>query len=137
MRRSRWLAAIAALATVLLPLGLRAEPDAPLIIQARVGQLLNGSQVKIAGEAIASTVVLPAFYERGEYRPAWTDPDNVDALLAAIADSASDADFRAAMEKIATPIQYLDQPEFSKFFALDAKRLADAVRTIGRVEEKK
>ena len=73
----------------------------------------------------------------GVFAPAKTPAAIVTTLRKAIADSAADADFRGAMEKIATPIQYLDQPEFSKFFAQDAKRLADAVRTIGRVEEKK
>jgi tripartite-type tricarboxylate transporter receptor subunit TctC len=73
----------------------------------------------------------------GVFAPAKTPAAIVSALRKAIGESAGDADFRGAMEKIATPIQYLDQPEFSKFFALDAKRLADAVRTIGRVEEKK
>ena len=73
----------------------------------------------------------------GVFAPAKTPAAIVTTLRKAIADSANDADFRGAMEKIATPIQYLDQPEFGKFFAQDAKRLADAVRTIGRVEEKK
>ena len=73
----------------------------------------------------------------GVFAPAKTPAAIVSALRKAIGESAVDADFRGAMEKIATPIQYLDQPEFGKFFALDAKRLADAVRTIGRVEEKK
>lgn len=73
----------------------------------------------------------------GVFAPAKTPAAIVSTLRKAIADSANDQDFRGAMDKIATPIQYLDQPEFVKFFALDAKRLADAVRTIGRVEEKK
>ena len=73
----------------------------------------------------------------GVFAPAKTPVVIVSALRKAIGDSAVDADFRGAMEKIATPIQYLDQPEFSKFFATDAKRMTDAVRTIGRVEEKK
>ena len=73
----------------------------------------------------------------GMFAPAKTPAAIVSALRKAVADSVSDADFKGAMEKIATPIQYLDQPEFAKFFALDAKRMADAVKTIGRVEEKK
>ena len=73
----------------------------------------------------------------GVFAPAKTPAAIVATLRKAIADSTSDADFRGAMEKIATPIQYLDQPEFGKFFAADAKRMADAVKTIGRVEEKK
>ena len=73
----------------------------------------------------------------GVFTPAKTPAAIVTTLRKAIADSVNDADFRGAMEKILTPIQYLDQPEFGKFFAQDAKRLADAVRTIGRIEEKK
>ena len=73
----------------------------------------------------------------GVFAPAKTPAAVVNALRKAIADSVDDTDFRGAMEKIATPIQYQDQPEFSKFFALDAKRMASAVRTIGQVEEKK
>jgi tripartite-type tricarboxylate transporter receptor subunit TctC len=73
----------------------------------------------------------------GVFAPAKTPGAIVDTLRKAVADSVADADFRNAMGKISTPIQYLDQPEFTKFFAEDRKRLADAVRKIGRVEEKK
>jgi murein L,D-transpeptidase YcbB/YkuD len=69
---------------------LHAGANAGAIIQARVGQLLNGAEVRVADASVASAVVLPAFYERREFKPAWTDPANVDALLAAIRDSASD-----------------------------------------------
>jgi murein L,D-transpeptidase YcbB/YkuD len=101
------LVAIAALVLLIGPLCLRAEGDASLIIQARVGQVLNGAQVMISGEKIASTVVLPAFYERREYQPAWTDPANVQALFAAISDSATDglnpADYHlAALQALST-----------------------------------
>jgi hypothetical protein len=41
------------------------------------------------------------------------------------------------MSKLYTPINYLDAPEFQKFWERDAKRLADVVKTVGRVEEKK
>jgi len=87
--------ALAAAASFLLlvclfPAALRAQSDAPAIIQARVGQLLNGGEVKIAGASIASSVVVPAFYERRGFAPAWTDPENVDALLAAVRDSVTD-----------------------------------------------
>jgi tripartite-type tricarboxylate transporter receptor subunit TctC len=73
----------------------------------------------------------------GMFVPAKTPKPIVDILRKAVADSVADADFKNAMAKISTPIQYLDQPEFMKFFAEDGKRLADAVRKIGRVEEKK
>jgi tripartite-type tricarboxylate transporter receptor subunit TctC len=73
----------------------------------------------------------------GVFAPAKTPKPIVDTLRKAIADSVADSDFRSAMVKISTPIQYLDQAEFGRFFAEDRKRLADAVRKIGRVEEKK
>jgi murein L,D-transpeptidase YcbB/YkuD len=64
-----------------------AQPDAAAILQARIGQLRNGVEVGIDGQSIASTVVLPEFYEQREFRPAWRDPRNLDALLAAVRDS--------------------------------------------------
>ena len=73
----------------------------------------------------------------GMFAPAKTPAPIVDALRKAVADSVNDPDFKNAMAKISTPIQYLDQPEFVKFFAADGKRLAEATRKIGRVEEKK
>ena len=73
----------------------------------------------------------------GLFAPAHTPKPIVDTLRKAVADAVADADFRNAMTKISTPIQYLDQSEFMQFFAADRKRMADAVRKIGRVEEKK
>jgi murein L,D-transpeptidase YcbB/YkuD len=79
-----------AMAAALLVVSLSARADPAPIIQARVGQLLNGVEVKVGGTSIASSVVLPAFYERRDFRPAWTDPASVAALLDAIRDSAGD-----------------------------------------------
>ena len=47
-----------------------------------------------------------------------------------------EADFKDAMIKMETPIAYMDAPEFQKFWDKDSKILADAVKRIGRVEEK-
>ena len=41
------------------------------------------------------------------------------------------------MEKVSTPVSYLDAPEFAKYWERDAKRLAAAVEKIGKVEEVK
>ena len=41
------------------------------------------------------------------------------------------------MGKIETPIAYLDVPEFQKFWDKDAKMLADAIKRVGKIEEKK
>jgi hypothetical protein len=38
------------------------------------------------------------------------------------------------MEKLETPIAYMDAPEFDKFWQKDAKMLADAIKRIGKIE---
>ena len=43
-------------------------------------------------------------------------------------------EFKSAMEKLETPIAYLDAPEFDKFWQKDAKMLADAIKRIGKIE---
>ena len=45
--------------------------------------------------------------------------------------------FKSAMEKLETPIAFKQGEEFQKFFDADAKRLAEGVRRVGRIEEKK
>jgi hypothetical protein len=40
------------------------------------------------------------------------------------------------MEKLQTPVAYLDAPEFQKFWDKDAAMLAAAVQKVGKVEEK-
>ena len=49
----------------------------------------------------------------------------------------SDPEFKAAMDKLETPIAFKQGDEFARFFAADAKRLAEGVRKVGRIEEKK
>jgi murein L,D-transpeptidase YcbB/YkuD len=82
-------ACIATLLTI-ASIAAHAAGESAQIIQARVGQLGSGGEVRVSGAAIASTVVLPSFYERRGFEPAWTDPGDVDALFAAIHDSAAD-----------------------------------------------
>jgi hypothetical protein len=41
------------------------------------------------------------------------------------------------MDKLQTPIAFKQGDEFQRFFDADARRLADGVRKVGRVEEKK
>jgi tripartite-type tricarboxylate transporter receptor subunit TctC len=43
-------------------------------------------------------------------------------------------EFKAAMEKLQTPVAYLDAPEFRKFWDKDAKMLADAIKRVGKIE---
>jgi len=57
-------------------------------------------------------------------------------LRAAVREAATSEEFKAAMEKVSTPVSYLDAPEFRKYWDRDAARLKVAVEKIGRVEEK-
>ena len=55
-----------------------------------------------------------------------------DTLRAAV----EDPEFKAAMEKLETPIAFKQGEEFKKFFDADARRLAEGVRKVGRIESK-
>ena len=73
----------------------------------------------------------------GVFAPSGTPAPVMNTLRDAVRQAVQDAEFKKAMEKIETPVQYLDAPEFQKFWDADAKRLAEAVRRVGKVEEKK
>ena len=47
-----------------------------------------------------------------------------------------DPDFKAAMAKLETPITFKQGAEFRSFFDADARRLADGVRRVGKIETK-
>lgn len=72
----------------------------------------------------------------GVFAPAATPAPVLARLREAVRNAASDPDFRSAMEKVSTPIAYLDAPEFQKYWDADARRLAAALEKIGKVEEK-
>jgi tripartite-type tricarboxylate transporter receptor subunit TctC len=48
----------------------------------------------------------------------------------------NEPEFKAAMDKIQTPITFKQGEEFQQFFEADARRLAEGVRKVGRVETK-
>ena len=55
-------------------------------------------------------------------------------LRDAVKKAAATPDFNSAMEKFGSPVSYLDAPDFAKFWAADAARLAAAVKRVGKVE---
>jgi len=73
----------------------------------------------------------------GLFAPAGTPEPVVRQLRDAVRQAVADPQFRQVMESSGQPIQYLDQAEFRTFFDKDAKKMADVVRQIGKVEEKK
>jgi tripartite-type tricarboxylate transporter receptor subunit TctC len=70
----------------------------------------------------------------GFFAPAATPPAAVKILREATAKAVQSPDFKAAMQKMETPISYMDAPDFQKFWDEDAARLTKAVRNIGKVE---
>ena len=72
----------------------------------------------------------------GLMAPAGTPSAIVQKLRDAVRQGVQDPDFKTAMAKVETPVSYLDQPDFRKFWDADAKKLAEAVKTIKPVEQK-
>jgi L,D-transpeptidase YcbB len=60
------------------------------ILREKIKQHRYVKTLKINGAAVASTIVLPDFYERREFRLAWEKRSSVDDLLRAIRDSEAD-----------------------------------------------
>jgi tripartite-type tricarboxylate transporter receptor subunit TctC len=73
----------------------------------------------------------------GMFAPKGTPDAVMKTLRDGVRKAVDDADFKAMMVKIDSPIQYLDAPEFATYWAADAKRLAEAVKAVGRVDEHK
>jgi len=68
--------------------------------------------------------------------PAATPAPVLTRLREAVREAANGEEFRGAMDKVQTPLAYLDAPEFKKYWERDAARLKSALEKIGRVEEK-
>jgi tripartite-type tricarboxylate transporter receptor subunit TctC len=70
----------------------------------------------------------------GLFVPAGTPEPVIARLRDAARFAVEDANFKASLAKVETPVQYLDQPQFRSFWDADARKLADVVRKIGKVE---
>jgi tripartite-type tricarboxylate transporter receptor subunit TctC len=99
------------------------------------------------GKRLAALPELPTFKElgidvefyiwAGMFAPAGTPEPAMKTLREAARQAANDPDFKTTMERLATPIAYLDAPEFAAFVDRDAKMLAAALKRIGRIEDTK
>lgn len=70
----------------------------------------------------------------GVFVPTGAPSPVIKALREAIRQVVKSPEFTATMDKIETPIAYLDAPEFQKFWEKDAKMLAAAIKRVGKVE---
>jgi tripartite-type tricarboxylate transporter receptor subunit TctC len=73
----------------------------------------------------------------GLFAPRGTPEPVLARLREATKEAVAQPEFTAAMDKLETPIAFKQGADFQRFFDADAKRLADGVRKVGRVEEKK
>jgi len=117
---------------------------------AAIGQIKGGKMRALAGwgdKRLPLMPELPTFKElgykdvefyiwSGVFAPAATPAPIVNRLRDAVRAAVADAQFKGAMDKVQTPISYLDAPEFRGFLAKDAARLKVAVEKIGKVAEK-
>jgi len=70
----------------------------------------------------------------GLFVPAGTPAPVIGKLREAARAAVQDPQFKAALAKVETPIQYLDQPQFRAFWDADARKLASVVQKIGKVD---
>jgi tripartite-type tricarboxylate transporter receptor subunit TctC len=70
----------------------------------------------------------------GIFAPVGTPEPIMKALRDGVRAITTDDEFKASMAKLETPINYLDAPEFKKFWDTDAKRLIETVQKIGKIE---
>ncbi|HKW39278.1 MAG TPA: tripartite tricarboxylate transporter substrate binding protein [Burkholderiales bacterium] len=117
---------------------------------AMIGQIKGGRLRPLAsfgGKRLASLPDVPTLKELGidaEYYiwagimiPAGTPSAVQQKLRDSVRQAVQDPDFRTAMAKVETPVSYLDAPEFRKYWDEDAKKLAEAVKRVKIVEQKK
>ena len=72
----------------------------------------------------------------GVFAPGSTPTPVVDRLRNAVREAATSAEFKGAMEKVQTPVNYLDAPAFRTYWEKDAARLKVALEKIGKIQEK-
>jgi tripartite-type tricarboxylate transporter receptor subunit TctC len=116
---------------------------------AAIGQIKGGKMRALASWSSERLKLLPdiptlkelgydaEFYIwSGVFVPAATPAPVVRKLREAVREVATSPEFNAAMERVETPVNYLDAPQFQKYWERDAARLKLALEKIGKVEEK-
>jgi len=76
------------------------------------------------------------FIWAGMFAPKATPEPVMKVLRDAARKVAENPDFNTAMAKVNSPVQYMDAPEFQKYWEADAKRLAALVKIVGKAETK-
>src|SRR5258708_10448246 len=116
---------------------------------AAIGQIKGGKMRALASwsdKRLQLLPEIPTFRELGydaEFYiwsgvlvPAATPAPIVAKLRDAVREVANSAEFKSVMEKVQTPVHYLDAPDFQHYSERDAARLQLALEKIGKIEEK-
>jgi tripartite-type tricarboxylate transporter receptor subunit TctC len=121
-----------------------ASGPAPAVGQIRAGKMR--ALASWSSERLPLMPEVPTFKElgydaefyiwSGVFAPAAIPTPVLDRLRAAVREAANSPEFKGAMEKVQTPVSYLDAPAFRTYWERDAARLKVALEKIGKVEEK-
>ena len=114
-----------------------------------IPHIKSGKLRPLAGwgaKRVAALADLPTFKElgydiefyiwAGVFAPRGTPQPALKKLRDTVRQAVNDPAFKTAMEKLQTPVAYMDAPEFQKFWDKDAKMLADAIKRMGKIEIK-
>jgi tripartite-type tricarboxylate transporter receptor subunit TctC len=77
---------------------------------------------------------LEYYFWVGLFAPKNTPEPVIKTLRTAVDTAAHSDQFKTALVNLGQELAYMDQPEFAKFWAADAKRMEDAIHQIGRVQ---
>ena len=77
---------------------------------------------------------LEYYFWVGLFAPKGTPNSVVAKLREAIKAAAHSTEFLGTLDKLGQELAYMDQPEFAQFWAADAKKMEEAINSIGRVQ---
>ena len=77
---------------------------------------------------------LEYYFWVGLFAPKGTPESVIAKLREAINTAAHSQEFLGTLDKLGQELAYMDQPEFAKFWATDAKKMEGAINSIGRVQ---
>jgi tripartite-type tricarboxylate transporter receptor subunit TctC len=116
---------------------------------AAIGQIRGGKMRALASwgtERLKLLPDIPTFKElgydaefyiwSGVFAPAATPAPVLQKIREAVKQAANSPQFKGAMDRVSTPVNYLDAPEFQQYWDRDAKRLEAALHKIGKVGSK-
>jgi tripartite-type tricarboxylate transporter receptor subunit TctC len=77
---------------------------------------------------------LEYYFWIGLFAPKGTPDSIISKLREAINTAAHSREYLGTLDKLGQELAYMDQPEFASFWAADAKKMEDAISSIGRVQ---